>query len=191
MALIVWLCLAVLHPVAVRQTRTLAAAAAQHSDPDANAIYSAALIQLLQQHPRHSDCFVLPAKTDSHPGADITSLGIEGDKSFWRTWKGTLLSFVRAGTARQLVDQSAIQSALRTAFRDDRIQVLDSCPGTKDSLFVSSIGFNRGRTRALVWAEHTCGSQCGLGTYFFFAKTRRRWVAASPKGIRGVRVSAF
>lgn len=182
MGLIVWLCLATLLPVPMRQSRSLQVTSTKRSDADANAIYAAALIQLLRQKPRHSDCLVLPAKAESFPVGDVDSLGINGNKNFWKAWKMTLLGFVRAGTVQQPVDRSAIQSALRTAFRDDHITLGDRCVGTPDMLSVSSIGFNDGRTKALVFASHECGSWCCYGTSFFLERKKEAWIIVIPKG---------
>ena len=40
---------------------------------------------------------------------------------------------------------------------------------------VSAVGFNRDRTRALVYVGHHCGSLCGGGRYHLLAKKEGKW----------------
>ncbi len=40
---------------------------------------------------------------------------------------------------------------------------------------VSEVGFNRDRTRAIVYIGHTCGGMCGEGTYHLLVKRQGKW----------------
>jgi hypothetical protein len=40
---------------------------------------------------------------------------------------------------------------------------------------VSAVGFNNGRTRALVYTGHHCGNLCGGGQYHLLVKKEGKW----------------
>jgi hypothetical protein len=49
-------------------------------------------------------------------------------------------------------------------------------PGAASIVFeVSAVGFNRDRTRALVYVGHHCGSLCGGGRYHLLVKNDGKW----------------
>jgi hypothetical protein len=51
-----------------------------------------------------------------------------------------------------------------------------SLPSAASVIFeVSAVGFNRERTRALVYVGHHCGSLCGGGTYHLLVKKDGKW----------------
>jgi hypothetical protein len=57
-----------------------------------------------------------------------------------------------------------------------RSRVADGFPFNASVIFhVSSVGFNRDGTRALVYVGHNCGSLCGGGRYHFLVKKDGKW----------------
>jgi hypothetical protein len=41
--------------------------------------------------------------------------------------------------------------------------------------FVSAVGFNKSKTRAMVFMGYACGGRCGSGSVHFFVKADGRW----------------
>jgi hypothetical protein len=51
-------------------------------------------------------------------------------------------------------------------------------PHSNGYIVVSAVGFNRNKTRAVVYAEVDCGVLCGLGRYYTMEKLQGKWVEA-------------
>lgn len=58
----------------------------------------------------------------------------------------------------------------------DLIEHSSEFPNRRDLVFqVSAVGFNKDRTRVLVYVGHVCGPTCGGGTYHFLMKKNGHW----------------
>jgi hypothetical protein len=56
-------------------------------------------------------------------------------------------------------------------------------PDSGGYLVFSAVGFNEGKTRALVYIGHHCGNLCGGGTHHFLQKVDDRWREIRPKDV--------
>ncbi|HKD84601.1 MAG TPA: hypothetical protein VKB58_07620 [Terriglobales bacterium] len=48
-------------------------------------------------------------------------------------------------------------------------------PGAFGYIYLSAVGFNRDRTRAIVTVGYMCGNVCGGNTYYFLKKNQGKW----------------
>lgn len=58
----------------------------------------------------------------------------------------------------------------------------ETYPKSNGYIRFSRVGFNKDKTRALIYYETRCGSECGSGNYGFFVKENGKWIveAAAP-----------
>ena len=56
-------------------------------------------------------------------------------------------------------------------------------PGSAGYVEVSAVGFNRPRTRAMVYMAHHCGGLCGGGSYHLLEKVNGAWREAKVPGV--------
>jgi hypothetical protein len=54
-------------------------------------------------------------------------------------------------------------------------------PNTAGYLILSGVGFNSGKTLALVYVEHRCGNECGAAHDYFLQKRDGVWVQYFPR----------
>ena len=60
----------------------------------------------------------------------------------------------------------------------------DKWPDSGGFVRVSAVGFDRTKTRALVYIDHSCGALCGGGTHHLLEKKEGVLKPATPEGLR-------
>jgi hypothetical protein len=56
-------------------------------------------------------------------------------------------------------------------------------PGSSGFIRLSRVGFNTGRSEALVYIEHGCGATCGTGSYVLLTKGEEGWRVIKTVGL--------
>src|SRR5262249_24306901 len=78
-----------------------------------------------------------------------------------------------------LVDREAIMQPFQDAGVGGWGRFYTRYPASGGYIEVSAVGFDEGRTRAMVYVAHHCGGLCGGGTHHFVEKVEGRWRPAT------------
>jgi hypothetical protein len=167
-----------------------------YTDPEAYKIYSA-LLDAATDSP-----IVIQAKTSSFDEASPNNLSIKGDSHFRKLWGPVLNDFVAKYrmpmSLKESIPMTATyvlisKEALKSIFEGRSVKGWDAFaerfPHAQGIYSFSPVGFDQGRTRAIVWMNFACGGLCGYGTYHFFEKIGGKWVEVKPKARIPVLVS--
>ena len=82
-----------------------------------------------------------------------------------------------------LVDASSIKAAFDRNKDDPWKSFLEIYPDSAGFIDLSAVGFNAGKTQALVYIGHACGSLCGGGRFHFLTRSQGKWTDVDVGGI--------
>jgi len=160
--------------------KNLADAAETYEDSDAYQIYG-----ILLENVKDS-FFVIQAETDSWPKATAAKMGIKGDATFRKSWGAVIDDFARQYQKPKLLINKLKMTASYELVAKGSITSIFKSEGGWDAFYkrypssggyfsFSAVGFNRGKTRAIVEMNHSCGLLCGGGRPHFFEKIGGKW----------------
>ena len=135
------------------------------TDPDAYQVYATVIGRGLTDAP--NGIITIQRETESFSRATISNIGISGDRTFQKAWGSTLENFVeRMRTPRILIGPIPMNS---------RYELVPMAQVSAPYYSVSSVGFNRAKTKAIVDLGHHCGGLCGGGQPHFLEKKNGKW----------------
>ena len=96
----------------------------------------------------------------------------------------TLATFVYAFDAQDRVSSETIETLFK---RDGWDAFYKRYPGSGGYVIVSAVGFNRGKSQAIVYTGSVCGNLCGRWSFHLLEKVDGNWKQAT--GVTCVSVS--
>lgn len=141
-----------------------------YADADAYAIYA-----VLLQDTKHSS-FVILSETEWWSGATPRNLGIKGNRKFRKAWGGAMKDFAEKDHEQCLLTHD-IPIDLSYQLISSRELAARAYP--QFYYFFSAVGFDAGRTRAIVSMGYFCGGLCGHGSFHFLQKINGKWQEVS------------
>jgi len=127
-------------------------------DPDAYAIYSV----LLPAEDPPVESWNIVNETERGPLPLCLTPPLDQES----TYRPVIEQFETLNRRRFLLRRSFDLVAYNLVSREDKVRPIFE---------VSAAGFNKERTRALVYVGHHCGNLCGGGTYHLMAKKNGKW----------------
>jgi len=159
-----------------------------YNDSDAYSVYAAVLPLIWNWELHEPKSLVFQEETEFSSTETESDLCVKGDKKFRNAWGSTLKAYVRANRSPKRllpmfpVDKTYILVAkhelndliLKSHWRD----FYSRYPDSKSYVFMSSVGFNASKTKAMLTMTYACGSLCAQGTYYLMEKQNAKWVPA-------------
>ena len=161
-------------------------------DPEAYRVYEAVFTGKRPAAGAGPRQIVIRAETVRRDDCGLSGPALE------REWKTVVESFKRENaTARVLLPGFTIQppyalvtsAELASMFAQGREtdagwgSFYEAFPGSGGYFEVSAVGFDRGRTHAMVYVANRCGILCGGGTHYLLEKVDEVWREADPEGL--------
>jgi hypothetical protein len=117
-----------------------------------------------------------------------SSVGKDLTPESWNKFKDAIASFNRVQKKRWLLQRHFQIEKSYKLVSSDVIKTLPDQPQSAAALvFMSAIGFNREKTRAIVYMGSQCGGLCGSARFHLLEKAHGRWREVS--GVVAISVS--
>jgi hypothetical protein len=150
-------------------------------DPDAYLIY-AVLLESAKQ-----SSFIIQSETDSWSGVTPDNVGIKGDHNFQMVWGGVIKDFAdKYKQSKLLTRDIPIELTYELVPRE---KMPEPSQLTGGDYSFSAVGFDPGRTHAIVDMNYSCGALCGGGGPHFLEKRNGKWREVSVNAEVEVRAS--
>ena len=161
-------------------------------DPEAYRVYEAVFRRERAVRAPRVSRIVVRAETVRNDACGVSGPAIEGE------WKPVVESFRRENaTPRALLPGFPLQPpyVLVTSVELESLAgkprasdewwkaFYDAYPDSGGYFQVSAVGFDQGRTRAMVYVAHACGSLCGSGQHHLLEQVDGAWREALPEGL--------
>jgi hypothetical protein len=171
-----------------KNANTKTSSTEDYTDAEAYQIYSALLDTQTDSY------FVIEAKTFFFEKSAPDNLGIKGNSHFRKLWGPLLRDFAaKERTPMSLTESIPIKASyvlvsgetLSSIFKADNgwDAFSERYPHAHGVYSFSPVGFDRGKTHAMVWMQFACGQLCGHGTYHFFEKSEGKWREVIVKAV--------
>jgi hypothetical protein len=179
--------------VALLLWQTVAAPPKPLADPDAYAVYAAVLPSNWLVRTAHASRLVIQDTTEigdhqsSHcypDGQDLNSGAWEQALEDFKTRNAqplALLSQFTLDRPYELVPRDDLSGLFKTGVGGGWENFNAAYPGATGYIQLSAVGFDRDKTRAIVYVAHHCGGLCGQGTYHFLERRHGAWHQVSLK----------
>ena len=95
--------------------------------------------------------------------------------------KDSVIDLIVDGPSYKLVGAEQVRSMFQKG--GGWHEFYQTFPESRGFIGLSSIGFDRSLTQAVVYSGRHCGSLCGEGTYIFLILKNGRWVVSKRSGI--------
>ncbi|HEY7285781.1 MAG TPA: hypothetical protein VH497_10080 [Vicinamibacterales bacterium] len=172
--------------------QTVAAPPKPLVDPDAYAVYAAVLPSNWLVRTGHATRLVIQDTTEiadfaaSHcypKGADIDNGAWTAALDDFKAQNAeplALLNQLTLDRPYELVPGDHLRSFFKTAGVDGWENFMAAYPDASGYIQLSAVGFDRDKTKAIVYVAHHCGGLCGKGTYHFLERQQGQWRQVSP-----------
>jgi hypothetical protein len=162
-------------------TANLESSLQPYVDRDAYLIY-AVLLESAKQ-----SSFIIQSETDSWSGVTPDNVGIKGDRNFQKVWGVVIKDFANKYKQSKLLTRDIPIELPYELVPREKMPATSQLTGGNYSF--SSVGFDPGRTHAIVDMNHLCGVLCGDGGPHFLEKTNGKWREVSVNAEVEVRAS--
>ena len=116
------------------------------------------------------------------------SVGTDLTREAWNKFKGAVADFNRLDKKNWLLQRRFQIEKSYKLISSDVIKTLPDQPQSAAALvFMSPVGFNRDKTRAIVYMGSQCGGLCGSARFHLLEKVRGKWMEVS--GVVAISVS--
>jgi hypothetical protein len=164
-------------------------------DTEAYEVYAARLPDEWPWAVAHAKQLVIQQETTVFPKLATDTECLPGGDDFPESWKEVLADYRKQNErtrvlARGFVIEKPYNSIPKQEFAD--LFKKDGpgwsgfyirYPDSGGIIQLSAVGFNRERTKAVLYVGHSCGWLCGGGGYSFVQKKDGKWVTAIVKGV--------
>lgn len=117
--------------------------------------------------------FTIQSETESFPRITPKNIGINGDRKFWKVWGSAVKDLAEKYHQQlQLTKDIPIEAPYEVVPRRELIERAQ--PGTGYYTF-SAVGFDPGKTHAVVDMMYQCFGWCGHGSLHFLQKVNGKW----------------
>lgn len=160
------------------------------TDADAYAIYAVVVPSEAPARAPGARRLVIQSTTDDDKGrssCEMTGPDVKGE------WAEAIADFRRRNATAwtiardlpldmpyDLATRDEIAAAFKGRGPDGWPEFYTAFPGTKGYIQLSVVGFDKSRTRALVYTSHYCGNVCGGGAYHFLQRDGEGWKEVHP-----------
>jgi hypothetical protein len=144
---------------------------------DAYKIYSL-LLPHEESYGFAKDTLMIQEETVSH----VSPVGACLTPEVWNKFKDAIAGFNRVQKKWLLQRHFEIEKSYKLV-SSDVIRTLPDQPQSASALvFMSAVGFNREKTRAIVYMGSQCGGLCGSATFHLLEKVHGNWTEARVAG---------
>ena len=154
---------------------------APYDDPEAYKVYAAILPQEWTWKVAHAKTLIIRIETESFPNC------VQLDNEAQPSVREALAAYVRQNKEKWLLQRSFdIEKPYELVYSDQIKAIFENggdgwqnfnerFPDSGGLIEFSAVGFNAGKTVAVVYMGHQCGSLCGGGTQHILQKKDGQW----------------
>jgi hypothetical protein len=164
-------------------------------DAEAYEVYAVRLPDQWPWAEAHAKQLVIQQETAVFPKLGTDTECLPGGDDFPESWKEVLRDYKKQNEAtRVLVRGFVIEKSYNLIPKQEFADLFKKdgpgwsgfysrYPDSGGIIQLSAVGFNRERTKAMLYVGHSCGWLCGGGGYAFVQKKDGKWVRAIVKGV--------
>jgi hypothetical protein len=163
-------------------------------DSDGYEIYAARLPQEWAWKDDHAKQLVIQQETTVFPNLGTGEACLPGGDDFPESWKEVLTDYKKQNETTRILARGFVidkpynlipKQEFDDLFKKDGpgwAGFYSRYPDSGGIIHLSAVGFNKERTKAMLYIGHSCGWLCGGGGYVFVHKKDGKWVGAIVKG---------
>lgn len=164
-------------------------------DEEAYQVYAVMLPERWPWKHAKAEYLVIQSETRAYePAKDVADLCVELEGDSLEVFGSVLEDYVRANRQpKRLVRAFLINKAYYLLNRREILSFFavgiegwqdfyGRYPRSGGYQWMSAVGFNKDKTRAIVHMDHSCGGRCGGGEYYFLEKIDGNWKQVKVKG---------